>query len=66
MPSGKDVPLTVQATNRVYSIMGQIQAKEGVRPKQQMLSFGVQELVDGRTLASYAIVDGSTVHLAPQ
>ena len=55
--------LNVNTTDTVQKMKIQIQDREGIPPKQQMLILGNKMLEDGRTLGSYNIPEESTLNL---
>ena len=61
--TGLTIKLNVQASNTTDNIKGQIQFKEGIAPKKQLLSFGGKQMEDGKTLKDYNIQKESTLHM---
>ena len=59
----KTIRLTVQASNTVDNVRGQIQARAETAPKEQLITFGGKKLEDGKTLEDYNIKEESTLHM---
>jgi hypothetical protein len=64
LPEGRSIPLTVQASNLVVVVKGQVQAKTGTPPGMQRLYFHSSQLVDYHQIAEYGIIEGSILELA--
>eukprot|EP00971_Amphidinium_carterae_P054468 1073028-Amphidinium_carterae.1 len=60
----KTITLDVKASDTIYNIRGQIQAKEGIPSKQQSLTFNQVSLLHGQKhLKAYGIEDKSRLTL---
>lgn len=65
MPDGRrTIPLEVEGSNTVSNVQGQIRAKEDIPARMQRLIFKRDQLVESRTLDSYAIGSGAVLDLA--
>ncbi|MFD9634565.1 ubiquitin-like protein [Streptomyces violascens] len=62
--TGKIIAIEVQGDYTIEMVKAKIQDKEGIPPDQQRLIFENQLLEDRRTVDSYQIRPGSTLHLA--
>ncbi len=61
--AGKTLTLDVEPSDLVENIRAKIQAREGIPPAYQLLSFEGRRLEDGRTLSECRILKESTLHL---
>ena len=63
--AGKRVTLTVQGSNTIQHVKGQIQALEGIPPKQQRLSKPgrARRISESATLAGYGVQNEDLLHL---
>ncbi len=61
--TGKTIPITIDNTETVLTLKTRIQEKEGVPPDQQRLIFAGKQLEEDKTLESYNIQTGATIHL---
>ena len=62
--SGRTVMVDVRSSDLVADVKLQLEAKEGIPPEMQRLSFADAQLDDERTLDSYNIKQESTLHIA--
>ncbi|KAK7452162.1 hypothetical protein VKT23_020790 [Stygiomarasmius scandens] len=61
--TGKTVTFQVDPLDTVLDLKSSIQDKEGIPLEQQRLIFSRKQLEDGKTLSSYSIRHGSTIHV---
>ena len=59
----RSIALSVEPTDTVFSIKGQLKGREGLHPTEQRLIYGGKQLDDDETLMEYGIVNESTLHL---
>lgn len=62
-PTGKNITLTVEPTDRVEDVKAKIQDTEGIAPEKQWLIFAGKYLEDGNTLQDYSIQKLSSLQL---
>ncbi|KAF8112172.1 hypothetical protein N665_0066s0047 [Sinapis alba] len=63
LKTNKATYLIVNSANTVADVKVMIQDQEGILPSMQLLYFNSELLLDDRTLASYNIQNGSTLHM---
>ena len=61
--TGETITLDVNMDDSIENCKQKIQGKVGIPPDQQRLILAGRQLEDGRTLADYEVVNGSTFHL---
>ena len=61
--TGKTIVLEVASHSSVGHLKKQIEAKEGIPPREQRFVYTGRQLEDQHTLAHYNVILGSTLHL---
>ena len=61
--TGHTIELNTDLDDTIYRVKEYVEEKEGIPQSQQRLVFGGRLLSDERTLQSYDVTGGSTVHL---
>ncbi|VDI40727.1 Hypothetical predicted protein [Mytilus galloprovincialis] len=61
--SGREVPIEVCASDTTEILKSLVEGRIGIPGDMQRLLFAGKELERGRTLSSYNIINGSTIHL---
>lgn len=64
--TGRKQALNFEPENQVLTVKQALQEKEGIQVDQIRLIFSGKQLADTRTLESYNIVAGSTIHMVLQ
>uniref|UniRef100_A0A0E0F0I1 Ubiquitin-like domain-containing protein n=1 Tax=Oryza meridionalis TaxID=40149 RepID=A0A0E0F0I1_9ORYZ len=61
--TGKEVEVSIEATETVARIKEQVEATEGIPPAQQTLIYGGRQLADDMTAEMCDLRHGSELHL---
>jgi len=64
VPTGKTITLDVDQSDSIKDVKAQIKSKTGTPLSQQWLIYAGKQLEDGRTIASYRILDETILHLS--
>jgi hypothetical protein len=64
--TGRKQPLNVEPSNQVLIIKQLLQEKEGIQVDQIKLIYSGRQLADDKTLESYNITAGATIHMVLQ
>jgi len=64
--TGRKQPFNFEPENQVLAIKQALQEKEGIQVDQIRLIFSGKQLADERTLESYSINAGATIHMVLQ
>ena len=63
---GKKIPYTIESGWSTLRIKELLQEKEGIDQEQIRLIYGGKQMEDSRTIDSYEIQAGSTIHMILQ
>lgn len=61
--TGRDIPVDIEAADKVVRIKEMMEEKEGIPPAQQRLIFNGSQLNDDATVAELGIQPGASLHL---
>lgn len=61
--TGRDIPVDVEASDKVIRIKEMMEEKEGIPPAQQRLIFNGSQLNDEITIEESGIQAGASLHL---
>ena len=61
--TGKEIPIEVQETDRIYRIKELLEEKEGIPPVQQRLIYQGKQISDDDTILSARLEPGTQLHL---
>mmetsp|Transcript_9123 Transcript_9123/g.11409 ORF Transcript_9123/g.11409 Transcript_9123/m.11409 type:complete len:80 (-) Transcript_9123:194-433(-) len=64
--TGRKQTFSFEPENQVLAVKQALQEKEGIQVDQIRLIFSGKQLADERTLASYNIAAGATIHMVLQ
>ena len=64
--TGRKQPLNFEASDKVSAVKNSLQEKEGIQVDQIKLIHSGKQLADDKTLESYNITAGSTIHMVLQ
>jgi len=64
--TGRKQPYTFEPDNQVLAVKQALQEKEGIQVDQIRLIHSGKQLADDKTLESYNIVAGATIHMVLQ
>lgn len=61
--TGRDIPVDIEAGDKVVRIKEMMEEKEGIPPAQQRLIFNGSQLNDDATVSELGIQPGASLHL---
>ncbi|KAK5960574.1 NEDD8 family protein RUB1 PWA37_002000 [Arxiozyma heterogenica] len=61
--TGKEIPIEIEETDRVYRIKELLEEKEGIPPVQQRLIYQGKQISDDDTILSAHLKPGTQLHL---
>lgn len=61
--TGRDIPVDIEATDKVVRIKEMMEEKEGIPPAQQRLIFNGSQLNDDASVGELGIQPGASLHL---